>query len=564
MKLKSLLVLSWLILGCTEPSYIDRDFLVLFSVDGVERTVYDFESSYVAHLISTGKNDSNNEREVHLAKMIDDILLANSAINKGLKNHPIYQAAVDYQKRKSMIDNYFVDEMDEKLEPLTDDEIRLAYAKKQRTVYVRHLYSKNKDEIQQAYDSLESDINFVDLANKFYKTLDYDSSAGYLGPVNYFGVDDVFAEAAYSTNENEYSKPIRTRLGHHIVFVEHITFPAILAEDEYQYRKQGIESQLRLRKQQLISNDYVFELMSELDVQTNTQNLIELREIISNLDNNSIVQETVNPENSEVIWTDNRIKKLTNSFDGNAVLTTYELDGQLQVFSFGEYLNWLPYLSFQESKLRLGASVGRGLRNQVLYELAQKRNYDEDDRVKQKVEKRAVEILSELNQYQMSIQAIKDTTFLIVPESFRDRLISSKNLLLQAEYWKIPVSSMEEAMSVKNKIEQGISPIVYPGYQRVDFSSIDNSESDYDLVRKSLIETPIIASSSQTGWMVIQVNKREITEIDTETNVNNLQRSFKVFSKIQTELDSLRSQANIDINTELFEEMYKIWSPSNM
>ena len=564
MKLKSLLVLSWLILGCTEPSYIDRDFLVLFSVDGVERTVYDFESSYVAHLISTGKNDSNNEREVHLAKMIDDILLANSAINKGLKNHPIYQAAVDYQKRKSMIDNYFVDEMDEKLEPLTDDEIRLAYAKKQRTVYVRHLYSKNKDEIQQAYDSLESDINFVDLANKFYKTLDYDSSAGYLGPVNYFGVDDVFAEAAYSTNEGEYSKPIRTRLGYHIIFVDHITFPAILAEDEYQYRKQGIESQLRLRKQQLISNDYIYELMSELDVQTNTQNLIELREIISNLDNNSIVQETVNPENSEVIWTDNRIKKLTNSFDGNAVLATYELDGQLQVFSFGEYLNWLPYLSFQESKLRLGASVGRGLRNQVLYEMAQKRNYDEDDRVKQKVEKRAVEILSELNQYQMSIQAIKDTTFLIVPESFRDRLISSKNLLLQAEYWKIPVSSMEEAMSVKNKIEQGISPIVYPGYQRVDFSSIDNSESDYDLVRKSLIETPIIASSSQTGWMVIQVNKREITEIDTETNVNNLQRSFKVFSKIQTELDSLRSQANIDINTELFEEMYKIWSPSNM
>ncbi len=564
MKLKSLLVLSWLILGCTEPSYIDRDFLVLFSVDGVERTVYDFESSYVAHLISSGNNDSNNEREVHLAKMIDDILLANSAINKGLKNHPIYQAAVDYQKRKSMIDNYFVDEMDEKLEPLTDDEIRLAYAKKQRTVYVRHLYSKNKDEIQQAYDSLESDINFVDLANKFYKTLDYDSSVGYLGPVNYFGVDDVFAEAAYSTNEGEYSKPIRTRLGYHIIFVDHITFPAILAEDEYQYRKQGIESQLRLRKQQLISNDYIYELMSELDVQTNTQNLKELREIISNLDNNSIVQETVNPENSEVIWTDNRIKKLTNSFDGNAVLTTYELDGQLQVFSFGEYLNWLPYLSFQESKLRLGASVGRGLRNQVLYELAQKRNYDEDDRVKQKVEKRAVEILSELNQYQMSIQAMKDTTFLIVPESFRDRLISSKNLLLQAEYWKIPVSSMEEAMSLKNKIEQGSSPIVYPGYQRVDFSSIDNSESDYDLVRKSLIETPIIASSSQTGWMVIQVNKREITEIDSETNVNNLQRSFKVFSKIQTELDSLRSQANIDINTELFEEMYKIWSPSNM
>ena len=83
MKLKGLLVLSWLILSCTESSFIDRDFLVLFSADGVERTVYDFESSYVAHLISTGKNDSYDEREAHLAKMIDDILLANSGINKG-------------------------------------------------------------------------------------------------------------------------------------------------------------------------------------------------------------------------------------------------------------------------------------------------------------------------------------------------------------------------------------------------------------------------------------------------------------------------------------------------
>ena len=43
-----------------------------------------------------------------------------------------------------MIDSYFVDEMDEKLEPLTDDEIRLAYAKKQRTVYVGIFIQRTK------------------------------------------------------------------------------------------------------------------------------------------------------------------------------------------------------------------------------------------------------------------------------------------------------------------------------------------------------------------------------------------------------------------------------------
>ena len=164
----------------------------------------------------------------------------------------------------------------------------------------------------------------------------------------------MYLRAAYSTNEGQYSEPIKTRLGYHIVYVEHIIFPAILAEDEYQYRKQGIESQLRLRKQQMISDNYVFELMSGLDVQTSNDNLIKLRDVISNLGNDIITQESNNPENADVIWTDKRIEQLANSFNRNAVLATYVLDNQIQVFTFGEYLSWLPYLSFQESKLRLG------------------------------------------------------------------------------------------------------------------------------------------------------------------------------------------------------------------
>lgn len=142
------MVSIWLLISCTGTTNIDRDFQVLFKVNDVERTVYEFESSYINHLISTGKNDTEFERNAHISKMIDDILLAKSAENKGLKDHLIYISAVDYQKRKSMIDSYFVDEMDVRIEPLTDDEIRLAYAKKQRTVYVRHLYSKNKDDMR--------------------------------------------------------------------------------------------------------------------------------------------------------------------------------------------------------------------------------------------------------------------------------------------------------------------------------------------------------------------------------------------------------------------------------
>jgi hypothetical protein len=61
----------------------------------------------------------------------------------------------------------------------------------------------------------------------------------------------------------------------------------------------------------------------------------------------------------------------------------------------------------------------------------------------------------------------------------------------------------------------------------------------------------------------LQVNRRDISEIATQTKVDDLQRSFKVYNTIQTEVDSLRALANIEIDTELFEEISKLWSPSN-
>ena len=556
------LLIILILTGCgkEEPH---RDFKVLFTVNGVERTVYDFESAYVEHLILTGKNDTRAEREVYLTKLIDEILLAESATNKGLTEHPTYQAAVAYQQRKSMIDTYFVDAMEEEIEPLTDDEIRLAFAKRQRKVYVRQLYSKDPSEIEQAHEALKSGEDFVDLANRFYQLPSYDSLAGYLGPMSYFGVEDVVAEAAYSINEGEYSEPVRSSLGYHILYVEYIEFPAMLAEDEYQYRKKGVESQLRLRRQRLVSNEYVYELMSGLNVQTNNDNLLQLRDVISNLDGEGIIEQPTTAESAEALWTDERVERLANSFDRNAVLATYDLDGQTQVFSFGEYLNWLPYLSFQESNVRLGASVGRGMRNQVLFELASQQEYDRDERVKKKVSKRAIEILSELNQYEMTMKAVQDTGTVEVPESFRDRLISSRELLVQADYWKIPANSLQDARRIKREIEQGNKPLEYQGFNMVEYSALDAKENDYDLVRKSLIDTPVIAQSSEQGWMVLQVNRRDISEIATQTKVDDLQRSFKVYNTIQTEVDSLRALANIEIDTELFEEISKLWSPSN-
>lgn len=549
-----------LLLSCSSfEEEIHPDYEVLFTVNDIERTVFDFESEYVRHLIETGRNDTKTERYSFLNQMIDNLLLAEAGAQNGLLDHPKYQAAITFEQRKSMLDFYFMDEMDELIEPPSDEEVRLAYAKKQRKVYVSHLFSKNPNDLIEPYQRLESGERFVDVANDYYEVAEYDSLAGYLGPISYFGVENAFAEAAYSTNLYEYSEPVRSQYGYHIIYVEYIEFPAMLTEDDYQYRKKGIASQVRLRKQQLVSNDYVRSVMESLNVDPNGENILALREAIQNLDEETIVAQNQIEESPNPVWTDDRIEKIASAFDRDAVLASYSKDGNTIDFTFQDYLNWLPYLSFQESKIRTAASIGRGLRNEVLFQESAENNYQEDSRVQGSMEKRGYEILSELYQYNLTLSALSDTSAIEVPNSYRDRLIRNRYVLLKADYWKITASTLQEAESIKQEIDEGTLPISFDTYEQFDFAIVDPSNSDIRVIRQALENRPLLGYSGDNGWFVLQLNNREITEVTDVTESADIEKRFRVFSSINSEVESLREQTVIQIDTVLFNEIYEVW-----
>jgi hypothetical protein len=552
------LVLSTVLVQCSKTeSHIDYE--VLFTVDDEERTVFDFESQYVKHLIATGRNDSKPERYAYLNKLIDQILLANASKAEGYLDHPTYLSAINFQQRKSMMDTYFVDEMNKVLEAPTDSALRLAYDKKQRKVYVRQLFSLDENEIEAAYQKLESGLNFVDVANDFFNTPEYDSLAGYLGPISYFGVDDAFGEAAFSTNQGEYTKPIRSRFGYHIIYVEYIEFPAMLAEDDYQYRKQGITSQLRLRNQKIVSDEYIRDLMGTLNVQAQRDNLEILKNAILNLDGNLISANIQDEETTIRNWDDNRLRELRAALPEDLILTTYVLGGEKVNFTFNDYLNWLPYLSFTESKNRTGASVGRALRNEVLYKIADKNGYARDERVLNRVRTRGYEILSELYQYDMTLNALRDTSSVIVPETFRERLVNNREFILKAGYWKVPATDLPTAKTLQQQMAEGALPNTFNGYTVYEYQQIEPSNADYDLIRRSLINEPIIGYSGQNGWMIINVNEREFIEISNSTSVSDVETRYRVYSTIRTELEDLRARATIEVDTTLFNQVFDVF-----
>lgn len=552
------LIIFGFIVGCSEDkeSYKDED--ILATVNDHEITVFDFEQQYVEYLIKTGRNDTREQRYRFLNEMIDNLALVDEAIEEDYLSNQTYQDAIWYQKRKSLADLYFVDQMNDTLETPTDDEIRKAYAKSKRKVYVRHLFSKDVDKLNAYYEKLEEGEDFVDVANEFYDTQEYDSLAGYLGPVTYFGIDENFAETAFSLNEGEYSKPIRTTYGFHIVYVELVIRQAMLIESEYQVRKQGITDKLKQRNQMLIGNSYIRDLMGNIGLQMNRDVLVNVMNEIQNLPSVRAIEEKKQADVEAATWNDSKLEELTLEVDNQSVLGTYRLLGETQVFTVEEYLHWLPYLPLNESKNRTGASVGRALRNEVLMQLSKANGYEDDERLKKMVSDRGKEVLSELYQRKLIQDGLQDTSEIEIPDEFKRRLVTKRSYRLETSYWKVPATSKDEANLIRREILKGDPPQSFPNYQYFEDLALLPSQVDYSIVDKVKMGEPLVVKSSQNQWYVINVEDRNFAETSSDTTDSDLKRTYRIFSYLDQKIDSIRSESDITINNKLFEKIYEL------
>ena len=548
-----------ILIGFTGCSQEEQKQQVLATVNDSEITVADFEQEYVEYLIRTGRNDTRDQRYRYINEMIDNLVLADEAMENNYLTNQVYQDAIWYQKRKSLADLYFVDQMNDSLETPSDDAVRKAYAKSKRKVYVRHLFSKDEDKLYHYYRKLQEGENFVDVANEFYDTQEYDSTAGYLGPVTYFGIDENFAEAAFSLNEGEFSEPIRTSFGFHIDYVETIIRQAMLIESEYQVRKQGIENKLRQRRQALQANSYIRNLMGNLDVQMNRDALVSVMQEIQNLPSVKNIEQENQSNVEAATWNDNKLDELALEVDKQSVLGTYVLLGERHEFTIEEYLNWLPYLPLNESRSRTGASVGRALRNEVLMQLAEAKGYEEDERLKKLVRKRGKEVLSDLYQQQLIQDALQDTSALEISEEFKRKVIRNRSFRLETSYWKVPATSREEAELIRSEIVVGTPPQSYPNYQYFDDVALSPSESDYSLVDGVKMGSPLVTQTGQNQWNILFVENRNFEETTAADSVDrDLERKYRVYTYLDQKIDSLRSASEIRINSTLFDEIYEL------
>lgn len=343
-----------LLSACGETAEdVDR---VLARVNVHSISIGDYERSYVNVLLQSGANDTPESRWAHLDRLVDDYLLHEEARRRGLDRDSLAIGFRQLALEKALGGRYFEQAFLQSLPPLDESAIRQAFARFKQPLIVRQLVYHSKADADAAYERLNAGRPFLEEAQDCYKTSEFDSLAGFLGQIRYFQVDDAFAESAFALAVGSYSAPVRGRHGFHIIRVEDRLSAPILTESEYQMRRAGIASLLRLRQRRLLGDRFIRAFMDSLNVQVDGGGIRALQAALNRLESRP-GQAAV-----DVRAVDSpAVKELSSE----TVLATYHQLGQQHIFTAKDYAFWLPDLPFAEAVSRTAASMGRALRNEA-------------------------------------------------------------------------------------------------------------------------------------------------------------------------------------------------------
>jgi hypothetical protein len=328
-----------------------------------------FFDSYIDWLNRTGYNDDTTARYIHLDNAIDVILLAQEARTSGMMSS---QAYLDYERvmRDGALGGRFLQAaVFDTMGSISESQLRDAFEKSNRKVYVRQLFFNDESQAQRYHSRLLAGEDFVVLANELYQTSVFDSTAGFMDDISYFGVDDAFAEAAFKLGMFEFSEPVRTRQGWVIIRVENMNRNPILTESAFQNRRKRLYSLLMERKVNLLGDAFVRGFMQDLQPAIQDDVYRQLEPYLTGLTPDARIA----PSEFQVIQ---------QQMEPTSVLVLYRYEGETREFMVSQFMKWLPYLPYSEVRTRPGAAIGRALRNEVFAQAGQKAGYASDPKVR--------------------------------------------------------------------------------------------------------------------------------------------------------------------------------------
>lgn len=254
------------LLGCGKTSIKDQ---VIASIGNVKITVSEFVER-VANLPVKYRELVKKRQGEFLDELVNDTLLYQEALRKGIDKDKEVQKVVDEAKKKILIAKLLKDEVDGSIE-VTEAEVEKYYQDNKdkymtpEVMRVSHILVLNREDADKIAAELAKGASFEDLARA--RSMDPTAQRG--GDIGYFPKGQLMPEfeAACATLDiNQVSGVVKTQLGYHIIKLTDRRQPELRPLDQV---RENIKSEIRNAKRQQKFNDIVTELRKKTPVKIN-------------------------------------------------------------------------------------------------------------------------------------------------------------------------------------------------------------------------------------------------------------------------------------------------------
>ena len=510
---------------------------VIAVVDGLEMTADDFLRSYIDYLVTTGQNDTEALRERHFEALVDAYLLGAEAERRGLAADSAEEAAAALARRRLVGARFYESSVLDTLAAPDEADVRRAYQLGTEQRVVRQLYFTDPASAQAAYDRIQAGRPFLEEAWDLYGTRD--STAGSLGAISYWQVDDAFAEAAFSTPVGEVTPPVRTRLGFHVILVEDRLRNPVLSEDEFARRRKGVESQLRLRRRRLEGDTFVRDFMGRRNVSVNRPALLALQQAVVELEGDPPPDAQ---QSDGQAFTPGEVTLLMEELQPQTPLATFELGGQQRVFTVEDYLFWLDVLPFSEARNRTGASLGRALRNEALAQAGEAAGVPDEPEVRHELARMTRLRLADALRTRLRADSSAVDTARLGRVAEGLALDPSRTV---ADFWVVPFESRAEAEGALDALRASPeSAEARPGFERFERRPLAEARELAAAVRSAPLGEPMLASAADGRWVVLRVSDRAVEA------TGNAAEALAPFAAEAGLVERLRAERPIEIRED--------------
>ncbi len=306
----------------------------------------EFKIAYLEIIKQPNVYDSPELREQFLNEMVDRLLLAKEAEKMGLAADERLQYRVHAQRDKNLRDAHYQKVIKPRI-VINETDVERAYAYMNEERRIRHLFSPRRSAADTLYRFLLQGALWEDLARSVFADARLAENGGDLGWVAWEQMEYDLAMTAYSLPLRQYSTPVASSYGWHILQVVDWRKTPLLSQTDYELLRRNARGALELKLGDRAALAYIAELMKNKKIKIYPKGLAAVGQQLG-----AILKR--NPSTTDQF----RQEQLSEAETGRMEASLWQLrteplatidDEKMTIGEFIAALNYVPYHAAHQS-----------------------------------------------------------------------------------------------------------------------------------------------------------------------------------------------------------------------